>query len=148
MYTDRISESSSRLLDNLLRGEPVSTRDEQLGIIPRHGGPTLVLVEQSPLDEQAALAADVLDILDSDTPEGRSLRRRRRRNQRKNRTDLLGQNEAGEPTVNDRTCCYRLAQELNRKLHEINPGDHFKCLGCESVYRLDNLVREERKHGR
>ena len=138
-----LTRSSTRALGRLTSGAAAADRSET----PRSGGPTLVLVEESPADEDAALTMDVLDLLDSDIIQGRTLRRARLQRRKRRRTQLSGQDDDGNPTVNDRTCCYLLAQELNRMLGTIAPGDLFKCRTCSSVYRIDNLVREERRHG-
>ncbi len=138
-----MSLSSSRLLSKILG----HTSDDDLALMepPRAAGPTLVRVE-GPGDVEGEIVDALLDALDEDVPESRRLRRRLRQAER--RTSLLGMDAQGRPTVDGRRCCYTLAQDLDRKLFQVKPEDVFKCSGCGAIWRIDNLVREERKHGR
>ena len=118
--------------------------EEKLGRndAPRAAGPTLRRV-RGPDDDRFVLLDDVMDTLDSDLPGGRKVAKVLSRRQR-----LLGHDGQGNATIDGRTCCWQVAQWIDSNLHSIGMGELLRCRECGAVWTVDNLVREERRHGR
>lgn len=109
---------------------------------PRAAGPTLRLVEPPDGHELRSTVDRALDALDSDTEAGRRVSRA-----------LEGQrgrvtvSPDGKPQLDGRSCCYDVAKWVQGNLPSIQLGELFRCRTCRAVWTVDNLVREERKHG-
>ena len=135
-----MSEYAQRTLSGLLG----MYEEEELGhnAAPRAGGPTLRLV-RGPDDDRMALVDDVFDALDGDLPGGRKIAKALRKEQR-----LLGHDGKGKATIDGRTCCWEVAKWIDTNMASIDLGELLRCRGCGAVWTVDNLVREERRHGR
>jgi len=128
------SFANQRLLDRLTgkAGRQISRRMEGVS-----ASPTLVLLEDPVGDLEELVEATAME-------EGKRpsafLRRRKDRQ--------LGLDAStGAMVLNGRECCMNLVRALNRQLHRMRLPTEHVCVGCGTRWGVQNLVREERRHG-
>jgi hypothetical protein len=104
---------------------------------PQAAAPTLIKVED-PLEDVDAIVARQMD----GDPVGRRANRVLRR---RGGAKQVGRLPDGTPTLDGRECCARLAADINRCLHRLTMPAEYRC-ECGTVWRVENRVREERRH--
>lgn len=107
-------------------------------------GPTLRKVR----DPQADVEDTLKEVWDEPDPRRRRAMGRADRTLQRQRDNMAVRGVDGDGLLGGRRCCFELAQEIDRNLHQLPiPSEHV-CPGCGTTWAVEIAVREERPHGR